>query len=259
MSSAAGRQLDEAKKRQAEELEEARRRAREQEQLRRAESEKVKLLRRQRNFGVIVLVLGVIVVIVIAALGYFINEKRKSWKQTAAELEKQRQTHVEKGRSLRENAKADLVNRTDDPTKDVTALRNLAIALNFNRQDDRSRKDGSEFIAAARWCPPAALRGALSARHIVGRDIRSGGSNNEIFAAAGDGQLLFWNGRRTVTRPESLFKKPKPTEQRGRATWASPPLVLMDNGCSLFLRRSLRLQTRRLPAQGLAQQRTGSR
>jgi len=39
-----------------------------------------------------------------------------------------------------------------------------------------------------------------------------GGSNNEIFAAAGDGQLLFWNGRE-LSPVESLFEKPKPKER----------------------------------------------
>jgi hypothetical protein len=38
-----------------------------------------------------------------------------------------------------------------------------------------------------------------------------GGSNNEVFAAAGDGQLLFWNGRK-LSPVRSLFEKPKPDE-----------------------------------------------
>jgi len=72
-------QLDETKRRQAEELQEARRRAQEQEQLRRAESVRVKLL-----FSV--LVLGVVTLLVVAALGYLINEKRKSWQQNTVRL-----------------------------------------------------------------------------------------------------------------------------------------------------------------------------
>src|SRR4029077_13304124 len=133
--------LDETKKRQAEELEEARRRAQKQGQV-------VKLLRRQRVFGIIALILGVIVFLVVAALGYMINEKRKDWEkvaggweQTAGGLEKQRQTLVktteeltkvrhplgQKGQSLRDNAKAILANGRDDPIRDVTALRNLAL------------------------------------------------------------------------------------------------------------------------------------
>ena len=39
-----------------------------------------------------------------------------------------------------------------------------------------------------------------------------GGNNSEIFAAAGDGQLLFWNGRE-LSSVRSLFEKPKPSEQ----------------------------------------------
>ena len=54
--------MEEAKRRQAEELEEARQRAEEQERLRKAESERVKLLlekrKRERIFGVTVFLLG---------------------------------------------------------------------------------------------------------------------------------------------------------------------------------------------------------
>ncbi len=206
------KELEEAKKRQAEELEEAQRRAEEQEQLRRAETEKVTLLRRQRNFGVIVVVLGVIVLIALAALGYFINEKRKSWKQTAAELEKQRQTLVEKGQSLRENAKAALANGTDDPIKDVTALRNLALALNLNREDIEAAKMARNLLLQRVWCPPAASEVRYRRDTLLAAAFAPGGSNNEIFAATGDGQLLFWNGRK-MSPVRSLFEKPKPSER----------------------------------------------
>jgi hypothetical protein len=203
---------DEVKKRQAEELEEARRRAEEQEQLRRAETEKVTLLRRQRNFGVILVVLGVIVLIALAALGYLINEKRKSWKQTAAELEKQHRTLVERGQSLRENAKSVLANRTDDPIKDVTALRNLALALNLNREDSEAAKMAANLLLQHVWCPPAASEVRYRRDTLLAAAFAPGGSNNEIFAAAGDGQLLFWNGRE-MSSVRSLFEKPKPAER----------------------------------------------
>jgi hypothetical protein len=204
--------LDEVKKRQAEELEEARRRAEEQELLRRAETEKVTLLRRQRNFGVIVVVLGVIVLIALAALGYLMNEKRKIWKQTAAQLEQDRQILIEKGKSLRESAKAALANPTDDPIKDVTALRNLALALNLNRQDVEAAKMAGNLLLQRVWCPPAASEVRYRRDTLLAAAFAPGGSNNEIFAAAGDGQLLFWNGRE-LSPVESLFEKPKPKER----------------------------------------------
>ena len=203
--------LEETKKRQAEELEEARRRAEEQEQLRRAETEKVSLLRRQRNFGVIVVVLGVIVLIALAALGYFVNEKRKLWKQTAADLEKQRRALVDKGEILRENAKAVLDSGTDDPVKDVTALRNLALALNLNRQDVEAAKMAGNLLLQRVWCPPAASEVRYRRDTLLAAAFAPGGSNNEVFAATGDGQLLFWNGR-DLLPVRSLFEKPKPKE-----------------------------------------------
>ncbi len=204
--------LDEEKKRQAEELEEARRRAEEQEQLRRAETEKVTLLRRQRNFGVIVVVLGVIVLIALAALGYLMNEKRKIWKQTAAQLQQDRQTLIEKGKSLRESAKAALANRTDDPIKDVTALRNLALALNLNPQDTQAARMARNLLLQGIWCPPAASEVRYRRDTLLAAAFAPGGSNSEIFAAAGDGQLLFWNGRE-LSPVRSLFEKPKPSER----------------------------------------------
>ncbi len=204
--------LDQAKKRQAEELEEARRRAEEQEQLRKAESEKVTLLRRQRNFGVIVVVLGVMVLIALAALGYFINQNRKVWKQTAADLEKQHRALVDKGQVFRENAKAVLDNGTDDPVKDVTALRNLALALNLNRQDVEAAKMARNLLLQRVWCPPAASEVRYRRDTLLAAAFAPGGSNNEIFAATGDGQLLFWNGRQ-ISPVRSLFEKPKPSER----------------------------------------------
>jgi Novel STAND NTPase 1 len=75
--------LDETKRRQAEELEaHYQLRAEAQEQLRRADSVRIKLL-------LAVLVLGVIILLLVAALGYLINEKRKSREQTAVVVEKQ--------------------------------------------------------------------------------------------------------------------------------------------------------------------------
>jgi hypothetical protein len=156
--------------------------------------------------------LGVIVLIALAALGYLMNEKRKIWKQTAAQLEQDRQTLIEKGKSLRESAKAALANRTDDPIKDVTALRNLALALNLNRQDVEAAKMARNLLLQRVWCPPAASEVRYRRDTLLTAAFAPGGSNNEIFAATGDGQLLFWNGRE-MSPVRSLFEKPKPSER----------------------------------------------
>jgi len=204
--------LDETKKRQAEELEEARKRAEEQERLRKAETEKVTLLRRQRNFGVVLVLLGVVVLIALAGLGYLINEKRKIWKQTAAKLEQDRQTLIEKGKSLRESARSALDDRTDDPIKDVTALRNLALALNLNREDIEAAKMARDLLLGRVWCPPAASEVRYRRDTLLAASFAPGGSNHEVFAVSGDGQLLFWNGRE-LTSVASLFQKPEPKER----------------------------------------------
>jgi hypothetical protein len=198
-------QLDETKRRQAEELEEARERARQQEQV-------VKLLRRQRVFGIVVLILGVIILFVVAALGFLINEKRKLWQQTAGKLERERQAQVEKAQRLRENIKTILANK-DDPTRDVTALRNLAVALNLNPQDTQAAEMAAELLLHRVWCPPAAPEARYRRDTLLAATFAPGGNNNEVFAATGDGQLLFWNGQK-LTSALSLFEKPEPSERQ---------------------------------------------
>ena len=200
------KELDEAKKRQAEELEEAKRRAQEQEQLRRAESVRVKLL-------LIVLVLGVVIVLVMAALGYFINEKRKLSEQAAADLEKRAQENAEAGRRFREKAKADLVDKTN-PTKDVTALRNLAIALRYNPNDAKAAGMAADLLTGQTWCPPAAPEIRYRQDALLAATFAPG-TNNEIFGAAGDGQLLLWKGDElSLVQSWSLFKKPEASDQQ---------------------------------------------
>jgi hypothetical protein len=199
------KELEEAKRRQAEELEEARQRAEEQERLHKAESERVRLLLRQQIFGVIVLVFGVIILFVVAALGYVINEKRKVLKEQVREL-------VEKGHSYREKAKADLRDEAN-PMRDVAALRNLSIALNLNRKDTEAAKMARDLLLQRVWCPPAAPEVRYRQDTLLAATFAPGGSNNEVFAVGGDGQLLFWNGRELSPR-RSLFEKPKPGPQQ---------------------------------------------
>ena len=198
-------------------MEEARQRAQQQERV-------VNLLRRQRNFGVIVVILGVIGFIALVGLGYMINEKRKLWKQTARQLDQERQTLIEKSKILKESAKAALTNRTDDPIKDVTALRNLALALNLNREDIELASMARNLLLGGAWCPPAASEVRYRRDVLLAAAFAPGGNNNEVFAVAGDGQLLFWNGRK-LSSVESLFEKPIPKDreiiQPGFASFSS--------------------------------------
>jgi Novel STAND NTPase 1 len=118
---------------------------------------------------------------------------------------------VEAGQIHREKAKADLVNQTN-PIKDVTALRNLSLALTYNRQDTEAAKMARDLLLQRIWCPPAAPEARYEQDALLAATFAPRGSNNEVFAAAGDGQLLFWNGRK-LSPVRSLFEKPKPTER----------------------------------------------
>jgi hypothetical protein len=193
------KQVEEAKRRQAEELEEARQRAEEQEQLRKAESERVKLLlekrKRERIFGVTIFVLGIITLIALGTFALFLNA--------------QAQEHKKTGQSYRKKAQADLGDETN-PTKDTTALRNLAIALKLNRRDTEAAKMARDLLLQRVWCPPAAPDVRYQKDALLAATFAPGGSNNEIFAVGGDGQLLFWNGGRSLSPTRSLFEKPKP-------------------------------------------------
>jgi hypothetical protein len=216
------KQVDDAKRHQAEELEEARQRAQEQQRLHKAESERVKLLlekrKRDRIFGVIVFLLGLTTLIVIAYLVVVLNEKRELWKQTAAELRGRLQTLVEKGRNFREKAKADLVDDTN-PTKDVTALRNLSLALNCNRQDTAAARLTRELLLQHVWCAPVAPEVRYRQDALLAATFAPDGSNDEVFSVVGDGQLQSWNVKvrepssgkvREPSFVRSLFEKPKP-------------------------------------------------
>ena len=199
------KQLDEAKRRQKEELEEAQQRAQEQERLHKAESERVKLLlekrKRERIFGVTVFLLGVIMLIAFAALWLV---SYRAWQLSKARVEQL----VEKGRMLREKANTDLVDETN-PIKDVTALRNIALALNCNPQDTEAARLASNLLLQHVWCPPAAPAVIYQKDALLAATFVPGGSNNEIFAVGGDGQLLYWNGERSLSPKGSLFEKPK--------------------------------------------------
>lgn len=222
------KQLEETKRRQAEELEEARRRAEEQEKLRKVESERVKLLlekrRRERLFSATVFMLGVVLLI---AIGLFINQKRKEYKADKERL----QALVEKGRTLRVKAKADLRDDTN-PIKDVTALRNFALALNCNPADTEAARLASDLLLQNVWCPPAAPAVIYQNDALLAATFVPGGSNNEIFAVGGDGQLLFWNGERSLTPKQPLFEKPKPDNpqqivQQGFASFSPDGIWLL--------------------------------
>ena len=208
------KQVEEAKRRQAEELEEARQRAQEQERLHKAESERVKLLlekrKRERIFGVTVFLLGIIMLIAFAALGLVSYRAWQLSKKNAADLKARVEQLVEKGRIFREKANTDLVDETN-PIKDVTALRNLALALNCNPRDTEAARLASNLLLQRVWCPPAAPAVSYQKDALLAATFVPGGSNNEIFAVGGDGQLLFWNGGRSMSpTAQSLFEKPKP-------------------------------------------------
>jgi hypothetical protein len=78
----------------------------------------------------------------------------------------------------------------------------------LNHQDTEAARLASNLLLQHVWCPPAAPE-VRSRRELLTATFAPGGSNNEIFAVDGDGQLLFWNGRE-LSSVRSLFEKPQP-------------------------------------------------
>jgi hypothetical protein len=154
--------------------------------------------------------LGVWVALFMVVASGLLFSRQKALRELAANLAQQRESLVEKGRVFREKAKAVLASG-DDPTRDVTALQNLALALNFNRDDTEAARLARDLLLQRVWCPPAASEVRYRRDTILAAAFAPGGSNNEVFAAAGDGQLLFWNGRE-LSPARSLFEKPKPDQ-----------------------------------------------
>ena len=139
----------------------------------------------------------------VAAVGYVINGKRKVLKEQVSKL-------VEKGRNFRAKAEADLRDKAN-PIRDVTALRNLSFALNLNSEDIDAARLARDLLLERTWCPPAAPEVRYQQAALLAATFVPGGSNNEIFAVGGDGQLLFWNGGGSMSpTAQSLFEKPKP-------------------------------------------------
>jgi energy-coupling factor transporter ATP-binding protein EcfA2 len=155
------------------------------------------VLKRRKRLLNVVLTVFLFGMLVLISMAYAVNESRKQVRQL-----------VDAGRKFRETAKADLLDETN-PVRNVLALRNLSVALNYNRQDTEAARLTRYLLLRHVWCPPAAPAVAYQKDALLAATFASGGSNNEIFAVGGDGQLLFWNGR-SISPTRSLFEKPKP-------------------------------------------------
>jgi hypothetical protein len=64
-----------------------------------------------------------------------------------------------------------------------------------------------DLLLSRVWCPPAAPEVRFQQDALLAATFAPGGTTNEVFAAAGNGQLLFWDGRQ-LSPVRSLFEKP---------------------------------------------------
>jgi len=214
------KQLEQAKRRQAEELEEARRRAQQEERLHEAERKRADAERaraeevtrarwRERIFAIFAAV--VLIGLLLVSTFYW-------WK-----LHEEKRQRVERGEMFRNRAVNDLL--TSDPTREVTALRNLSIALRNKPEDTEAAAHAAQLLMGNTWCPP------LSSDVGYGKDALlaaafAPSSENEVFVVSGDGELLRWKkGKPQFESPplQHLFDKP-----------ASDPSKPSRDGVALF-------------------------
>ena len=206
------KELEDAKRRQAEELEEARQRAQEQERLHEAEAKRadaeraraeaiIRGRRRERIFSATIFILGIIILIAVGTFALFLNA--------------QAQEHKKTGKRLRDKANYDLAeaNKTD-PVKNVTALRDLSAALILNSRDTEAAMLARKLLLQCVWCPPAKPDVRYQKDALLAATFSPERTNNDIFAAAGNGQLLrvLWK-ERDLKLVRSLFEKPEPDDQ----------------------------------------------
>jgi hypothetical protein len=146
---------------------------------------------------------------VLGTLAALMAQKRQL---SAAVLQEQVRELNKKGRNFREKAETDWADQTN-PTRNVDALRNLSLALNFNPRDTRAANMARDLLLRLIWCPPAAPEVRYNQDTLLAAAFAPEGSDNKIFAVAGNGQLLLWNGGRELSPVRSLFKKPQPDPQ----------------------------------------------
>jgi hypothetical protein len=203
------RELDEAKRRQAEELEEALERARDQEQLHEAEAKRADAERaraeaiirarwRERIFAI--LIAAVLSVLLWVSTGYW-------WK-----LHMEKKARTDRAKEFLGHAVSDL-NITSDPSARVTALRNLSIALRNNPKDTEAAAKAAQLLMENTWCPPLSPDVSYSNDALLAATFAPG-SENQVFVVSGDGELLRWKKGQKKPKFDSLqhlFDKP-PTD-----------------------------------------------
>jgi hypothetical protein len=195
------KEVEDAKRRQIEELEKARQRAEEEERLHKAESERLKLVlekhKRERIFGITIFALGIMILSAVLAFAWF----------QYAQVQERKKT----GQRLRAKAKDELaVADETNPLKTVSALRNLSAALNFNGHDTEAAKMARDLLLQHVWCPPVEADVRYQQDALLAATFAPGATNNEIFAAAGNGELLHVLWKERELKPVcSLFEKPK--------------------------------------------------
>ncbi len=125
----------------------------------------------------------------------------------------QLEEHKKTAQSFRERAKADFSDETN-PTKNLIALRSLAIALSLNRKDTEAAKMARNLLLQRVWCPPAEAEVRDPKEALLAATFAPGGNNDEVFAVASNGESC-WKARwkqRKLSPMRSLFDRPKPTD-----------------------------------------------
>ena len=188
------KQIEDIKKEQAEELAEAHRHAEEQRRRRILE----------RKFWVAVFALGTIAVL---AVGYVVYDR---WKE-ADIARKHRGTEAKEHRKkAAEDLAAAEKAPAENPIASVTALRHLALALRLNPKDTTVARLTATLLLQRVWCPPLGKEIRYGKDALLAATFSPEGNGDEVFAIAGNGELLHYKGGAESEPPQALFTKPEP-------------------------------------------------
>jgi hypothetical protein len=206
------KELEADKQRQLDELKEAKQRAAEERRLHQLETERVLLLTQKRKrdklFAFLVVVLGAFTVLTVFLLSYGKVQR----------LRAERRANAEKGADYRSKA----AEKSTEPIADITALRNLAIALTLNPNDGEAARAASRLLLNETWCPPLARDLRVQESAILAATFAPAGPTRQMFVVTGDGKLQRWWGEEAASA--TLFPKLTPAadqiEQPGFASFS---------------------------------------
>jgi WD40 repeat protein len=171
----------------------------------RKETERKRILRRRRYF-----ITTAIAVLVVAGSFCYFAHRQASTEKALREVETQRLIEVTKRSDHFLELAQRLLNKEDDPKKDVTALHYLSRALHAYPRNAKAAELTRDLLCRNVWCSP--LTRALRSEAESPLLSAAFGPEGQVFAVSSDGNFLAWNGDgSSLVRRQSLLSEESPS------------------------------------------------